>query len=164
MSIYETLWKDEKNRTLLIGSIVTIACIILAILFAMVDQRTAPEWIKGLYYDLNDPEPPYKVGLTIIEIILVSVLYFFLLISLATYSEIRAKLPSWGTILISVIITILFTWFITSLHPAGPALPTNFTSGMQWTIFGVIIAFMFLSVVYIFLTETPEEEKKKKKK
>jgi len=161
MSIYETLWKDEKNRTVLIGSIITITCIILAILFAMVDQRTAPEWIKGLYYDLNDPEPPYKVGLTIIEIIILSVLHFFLLITLATYSEIRAKLPSWGTIIISVVITILFAWFITSLHPAGPALPTNFTSGMQWTIFGVLIGFMFLSVIYIFMTETEEEKKKK---
>lgn len=161
MSLYETIWKDERNRTLLITSIIAITCLIFAILFASIDQFSAPEWIKGLYPDLNSDPLPYKAGLTIIELLLMSGFYFFFLIAIATFSEIRANLPSWGTIVISSIVALLITWFITSIHPAGPALPTNFTSGMQWTIFGVLLIVIILSVVYIFFTESsPEEDKK----
>jgi hypothetical protein len=160
MSLYETIWKDERNRTLLITSIIAITCLIFAILFANIDQVSAPEWIKGLYPDLNSETLPYKAGLTIIELLLMSGFYFFFLIAIATFSEIRANLPSWGTIVISAIVALLITWFITSIHPAGPALPTNFTTGMQWTIFGVLLLVIILSVVYIFFTESPEEDKK----
>ncbi|MHA2357445.1 MAG: hypothetical protein ACXABK_01580, partial [Candidatus Heimdallarchaeaceae archaeon] len=48
MSLYETLWKNERNRTLLISSIVAITCLIIAILLASVDSQSAPNWIKGL--------------------------------------------------------------------------------------------------------------------
>jgi hypothetical protein len=161
MSLYQTIWKDERNRTLLITAIISITCLIFAILFASIDQASAPNWIKGLYPDLNSDVLPYKAGLTIIELLLLSGFYFFFLIAIATFSEIRANLPSWGTIVISAIISLLITWFITSIHPAGPALPTNFTTGMQWTIFGVLLAVIVLSVVYIFFTESPEEEKTK---
>lgn len=160
MSLYETIWKDERNRTLLITAIVSITCLIFAILFASIDQVSAPEWIKGLYPDLNAEVPPYKAGLTIIELLLMSGFYFFFLIAIATFSEIRANLPSWGTIIISAVVALLITWFITSIHPAGPALPTNFTTGMQWTIFGVLLVVIIISVVYIFFTESPEEDKK----
>jgi len=161
MSLYETIWKNERNRTLLISSIVAIACLIIAILLASVDHQSAPNWIRGLYPDLNAEDIPYKAGLTILELLLISGFYFFFLISVATYNELRAKLPSWGTIVISTIVSILITWFITSIHPAGPALPTNFNTGMQWTVYGGLIGVVILSVVYIFLTETPEEGKKK---
>ncbi|MCG3225971.1 MAG: hypothetical protein H7645_03570 [Candidatus Heimdallarchaeota archaeon] len=159
MSLYETIWKDERNRTILITSILSITCLIFAILFASIDQTSAPEWIKGFYPDLNSVDLPYKAGLTIIEFLLMSGFYFFFLIAIATYSELRAKLPSWGIIVISAVISLLITWFITSIHPAGPALPTNFTTGMQWTVFGVLLAVIILSVVYIFFTEAPDEEK-----
>jgi len=33
---------------------------------------------------------------------------------------------------------------------------------MQWTIFGMLILTIILSIVYIFFTESPDEEKKKK--
>jgi hypothetical protein len=135
--------------------------LIFAILFASIDQASAPEWIKGFYPNLNDAVLPYKVGLTILEFVLISGFYFFFLIAIATYSEIRAKLPSWGTIVISAVVSLLVTWFITSIHPAGPALPTNFTTGMQWTVFGVLLAVIVLSVVYIFFTESADEEKSK---
>ena len=161
MSLYETIWKDERNRTLLISSIIAITCLIFAILFASIDQASAPNWIKGLYPDLNGDSIPYKAGLTIIEFLLISGFYFFFLIAIATYSEIRANLPSWGSIIISAVISLLITWFITSIHPAGPALPTNFTSGMQWTIFGALLAMIVLSIVYIFFTEGSEEEQDK---
>jgi len=159
MSLYETIWKNEKNRTLLISSIIAIVCLILAILLASIDQRSAPNWIKGLYFDLN-ADPEYKVGLVILEILLLSGFYFFLLIALATFSEIRANFPSWGTIGISSVIAILVTWFVTSIRPAGKGLGTNFTNGMQWTIFIVLIVVIILSIVYIFLTGEDEEEKK----
>ena len=157
MSLYETIWKNEKNRTLLISSIITIACLIIAILFASIDQRNAADWIKGLYFDLNE-EPVYKVGLVIIELLLISGFYFFFLISLATFSEIRANFPSWGTIGICTIISILVTWLITEIHPAGRGLGTNFTNGMQWTIFIGLIVVIILSVVYIFLTEETDKK------
>ncbi|MEE9410097.1 MAG: hypothetical protein V3V41_04155 [Candidatus Heimdallarchaeota archaeon] len=157
MSLYETIWKNEKNRTLLITSIIAITCLIISILFSIIDQRIAPNWIKGLYFNLNE-DPEYKVGLVIIELLLLSGFYFFLLLALATFSEIRANFPSWGTILISTIISLLVTWFITEIRPAGRGLGTNFTNGMQWTIFIGLIVVVILSIVYIFLTEEAEEK------
>lgn len=156
MSLYETIWKNEKNRTLLISTIVAIGALILAIIIASLNYYSAPNFIKVWYFS-NQAVPHYSIGLVLIEIFLLSLFYFFCLISIATLSEIRANLPSWGTILLSTIIAFLVTWFVTSIYPSGEALPTNFTTGMQWTIFGSLIGVVILSIVYLTLTEPKEE-------
>lgn len=162
MGLYERIWKDTKNRTLLLSSIIFIAALIIAIVFASWEPLTAPSWLAGLYYD--PPGDVYGVGLTIIIAILVSIFYFFLLIALATLSEIRANLPSWGTFIISAIISILVTWMITEIRPKGVGGNPNFNTAMQWTIFGVLIGVIILSIVYIFLTEPGEDEEEEKGK
>jgi len=154
-SLYETIWLNEKNRTLIISSIITIGTIIIAILFASVDYQGAPNWLKGLYRE--DPQAGYNVGLTLLELFLMCVFYFFLLIAIGTFVEIRAGLPSWGTILTTVLISLLFTWLVTSIRP-GEAKVKNFTPAMQGTIFGGLILFMILSVVYLALTTTEEKK------
>lgn len=159
MGLYERIWKDEKNRTLLIGSIIALAVLILAFIFSGWNQNSAPSWLKGLY--LDDPTEIYNVGLTILVGILVSIFYFFLMLALATLREIRAGLPSWGSFVSSSVTAILITWIITSIK-TGLAQETNYTTAMQWTIFGMLILTIILSIVYIFFTESPDEEKKKK--
>lgn len=157
MSMYERLWKNEKNRTLLISSIIVIASGILAVLFASFEYDSAPGILR-LWYFVNQNDRHYSWGLVIMEIILLFMFYFFMLIGIGIYSEIRAKTPSWGSFVITTIITLLFTWFVTSIHPIHRQLPTNFTPGMQWTIFGVLIGLIVLSIVYIALTESKEED------
>jgi len=159
MGLYERIWKDEKNRTLLIGSIIALAVLILAFIFSGWNKNSAPNWLKGLY--LEDPTEIYNVGLTILVGILVSIFYFFLMLALATLREIRASLPSWGSFVSSSVIAILITWIITSIKP-GLAQKTNYTTAMQWTIFGMLILTIILSIVYIFFTESPDEGEKKK--
>ena len=155
MSLYETIWKNEKNRTLMISTIIAIGALILAMIFASLNYSNAPKFIKVWYFS-NQTVRHYSIGLVLIEILLLSLFYFFLLITIATLSEIRANLPSWGTILLSIIIAFLVTWFVTSIHPSE-ALLTNFTTGMQWTIFGCLIGVTILSIVYLALTEPKEE-------
>ena len=157
MGLYERVWKDSRNRTLLISSIILLAALILAIVFASWEPLTAPSWLVGLYYE--DPGSIYGVGLTIITAVLVSIFYFFLLLALATFSEIRANLPSWGTFVFSSIISIL-----TEIRPKGVGGDPNYNTAMQWTIFGVLIVVIVLSIIYIFLTEPSEEEEEKKSK
>lgn len=157
MSIYETIWKNEKNRTLLISSILAIGALIIAIIFASLNYSTAG-FLK-IWYFYDQSERHYSWGLVIAEILLLSVFYFFLLISLGTLSEIRAKLPSWGTFIGSAIITLLVTWFVTVIRPVSGGLPSNFTPGMQWTIFGVLVLVMIISVIYIFFTSEEEDKK-----
>lgn len=159
MGLYERIWKDEKNRTLLISSIIVLAALIIAIIFASWDKTNAPKWLTGLYFE--PPGSEFSVGLTIIIAVLVALFYFFLLIALATFSEIRANLPSWGSFVSSGVISFLVTWIITALRP-GQAQYSNFTTSMQWTVFGVLIVVFILSIIYIFLTEKPDEEDKKK--
>ena len=159
MSIYETIWKNEKNRTLLISSIIAIGSLIVAIIFASLNYNTAGFLKIWYFYDQSDRH--YSWGLVIAEIILLSAFYFFSLIALATLSEIRAKLPSWGSFISSAIITLLVTWLVTVIHPVSGALPSNFTPAMQWTIFGVVVLFMIISVIYIFLTSEEEDKKQK---
>ena len=77
MGLYERIWKDEKNRTLLISSIIVLATLIIAVIFASWDQTNAPNWLKGLYFE--PPGSGYGIGLTIITSILVALFYFFLL-------------------------------------------------------------------------------------
>lgn len=155
MSLYETIWKNEKNRTLLISTIVAIGALILAMIIASLNYDSAPKFIRVWYFS-DQTVRHYSIGLVLIEILLLSLFYFFLLIAIATLSEIRANLPSWGTILLSTIIAFLVTWFVTSIHPRT-AQPTNFTNGMQWTIFGSLIGVIILSIVYLTLTEPKEE-------
>ncbi len=161
MGLYEKVWKDDRNRTLLLSSIILLAALILAIVFASWEPLTAPSWLVGLYYE--DPGSIYGVGLTIITAVLVSLFYFFLLLALATFSEIRANLPSWGTFVISSVIAILVTWMLTEIRPKGVGGNPNYNTAMQWTIFGVLIGVIILSIVYIFLTEPDEEEEQKSK-
>jgi hypothetical protein len=161
MGLYERIWKDEKNRTILLSIIIIIASLILVMVFASWDYENAPNWLKGLYLeDVNN----YNVGLTILTGVLVSIFYFFLLIALATFSEIRANLPSWGSFIIPTLVSILITFIVTVISPTGVGGYTNFTSGMQWTVFGILIVVIFLSIIYIFFTEPSEEEEKKKDK
>lgn len=155
MSLYETIWKNEKNRTLLISTIVAIGALILAMIIASLKYVSAPNFIKVWYFS-DQTVRHYSIGLVLIEILLLSLFYFFFLIAIATLSEIRANLPSWGTILLSTIVAFLVTWFVTSIHPST-ALPTNFTTGMQWTIFGSLIGVVILSIVYLAFTEPKEE-------
>ena len=165
MGLYERIWKDDKNRTLLLSTIILIATLILAIIFASWDYVTAPNWLKGLYIEeVAAGEPmPYNAGLTILTAAFVSIFYFFLLIALATLSEIRANLPSWGAFIIPVVISILSTWLITSIRPKGVGGVSNYNTAMQWTIFGILIGVIFLSIIYIFFTEPSEDEDEKKK-
>ncbi|MCK4895748.1 MAG: hypothetical protein KAS47_03010 [Candidatus Heimdallarchaeota archaeon] len=162
MSIYQTLWKNDKNRTLLISSIIVIGTLIVAIIFASLNYDTAG-FLRIWYYADQDVRH-YSWGLVIAEVLLLSLFYFFLLISFATLSEMRAKLPSWGTFVTSSTISILVTWLITSIRPRGGGLPSNFTSGMQWTIFGVLIVVIIASIFYIFFLEEEKVDKPKKVK
>ena len=154
-SLYETIWLNEKNRTLIISIIITIATVIVAILLASIDYQGAPNWLKGLYRE--DPTAGYNVGLTLLELFLICVFHFFLLIAIGTFVEIRAGLPSWGTIISTSIISILLTWLVTSIKP-GEAKVKNFTPAMQGTIFGGLVAFIILSTVYLTLTSTEEKK------
>lgn len=160
MSIYQTLWKNDKNRTLLISSIIIIGTLIVAIIFSSLNYETAG--FLRIWYFIDQDVRHYSWGLVIAEILLLSAFYFFLLILLATLSEIRAKLPSWSTFISSSIISILITWLITSIRPRGGGLPSNFTSGMQWTIFGVLIAVIIASIFYIFFLEEEKVDRPKK--
>ncbi|MHA1345670.1 MAG: hypothetical protein ACTSVO_08840 [Candidatus Heimdallarchaeaceae archaeon] len=162
MSIYQKLWKNDKNRTLLISSIIVIGTLIVATIFASLNYDTAG-FLKIWYYADQDVRH-YSWGLVLAEILLLSLFYFFLLISLATLSEIRANLPSWSTFITSSIIAILITWLITSIRPRGGGLPSNFTSGMLWTIFGVLILVIIASIFYIFFLDVEEVDKSKKVK
>jgi len=159
MGLYERIWKDQKNRTLLISSIIALAFIILAFVFSGWNHSSAPGWLKGLY--LEDPSEAYNVGLTLLIGFFVSIFYFFLMLALATLREIRTGLPSWGSFVSSSITSILITWIVTSIKP-GLAQETNYTAGMQWTIFGILLGVIILSIFYIFFTESPDEEEKKK--
>lgn len=162
MGLYERIWKDEKNRTLLLSTIILLASLILALVFASWEYGTAPKWLQGLYIEQVSGEAvSYNVGLTILTGVLVSIFYFFLLIALATLSEIRANLPSWGSFIFPVIIAISVTWIITSIgyNAAGVS---NFNTAMQWTVFGILVGVIFLSIFYIFLTEPKEDEEEKK--
>ena len=161
MSLYERIWKDDKNRTVLISSIILLATLILAVLFASWGYNNVPGWLEGLYLD---DIKSYNVGLTILTSVLVSIFYFFLLITLATISEIRANLPSWGTFVISSVISILVTSIVLYFIKFNAASESNFNTGMQWTVFGILIASIILSVVYIFFTEPSEEDEKDKSK
>ncbi len=164
MGLYERIWKDDKNRTLLLSVIILLATLILAIMFASWDYINAPAWLQGLYKEVIVGEPiSYNAGLTILTAVLISIFYFFLLIALATLSEIRANLPSWGTFIIPVVISILVTWMITSISPTGVGGNSNYNSGMQWTLFGILVVVIFLSIIYIFLTEPGDEEEEKGK-
>ncbi|MHA1202210.1 MAG: hypothetical protein ACTSQ4_06795 [Candidatus Heimdallarchaeaceae archaeon] len=162
MSIYQTLWKNDKNRTLLISSIIVIGALIVAIIFASLSHETAG--FLRVWYFVDQDVRHYSWGLVMAEVILLTLFYFFLLISLATWSEMRAKLPSWGTFITSSLISILVTWLITSIRPRGSGLPSNFTSGMQWTIFGVLTAVIIASIFYIFFLEEDKVERQKKVK
>ena len=161
MGLYERIWKDDKNRTILLSTIMLLASLILAIVFASWDHVNAPNWLKGLY---KEDVEVYNAGLTILTAVLVSIFYFFLLIALATLSEIRANLPSWGAFIIPSVVSILATWVITVISPTGVQGYTNYTTGMQWTVFGILIGIIIISIVYIFFTEPSEEEEKEKKK
>ncbi len=152
MSIYETIWKNDKHRTLLISGIVAIASLILAILFASYGKENTPIWLEWLY----QPEE-FRIGLTILEIILLALLYFHLLMFLATFMELKAALPSWGTIGFSAVFTLLFTWLVVMIKPYEATDVTNFTPAMIWTIYGSLVFLMILSVVYLFYT-TPEKK------
>ena len=154
MSFYQTLWKDEKNRTLLISIIITIGALILAILFASYsgDENT-PGWLQGLY-----EQGEYRIGLTILIIVFLMILHFFFLIAIATFAEIRAIMPSWGTLGLSAIFTLLITWMVVSIKIYGGSNLSNFTNGMKWTIFGVMLGFIVLTITYVFFTETKEKE------
>ena len=96
---------------------------------------------------LVDPTETYNVGLTFLVAAFVSIFYFFLMIALATLKEIRAGLPSWGSLVTSSVTAILVTWIVTSIKP-GVAAATNYTSGMQWTIFGVLLVVIIISINY----------------
>ena len=162
MSIYQTLWKNDKNRTLLISLIIVVGTLIIAIIFASLNYDTAG-FLK-IWYFIDQDVRHYSWGLVAAKAILFSLFYFFLLISLATLSEMRAKLPSWSTFVTSSIISILVTWLITSIRPRGGGLPTNFTSGMQWTIFGVLIVVIIASIFYMLFLEEEKVDKPKKVK
>ena len=162
MSIYQTLWRNEKNRTLLISSIIVIGTLILAIIFAALHYNTA-SFLK-IWYFVDQEVRHYSWGLVIAEILLLSLFYFFLVILLGTISEMRAKLPSWGTFITSAAISILVTWLITSIRPISGATPSNFTPEMQWTIFGVLILMIIASILYIFFTDEEKADSSKKQK
>jgi len=161
MSLYERIWKDAKNRTVLISSIILLTTLILAVLFASWGYNNVPEGLKGLYLD---DISQYNVGLTILTGFLVSIFYFFLLITLATISEIRANLPSWRTFATSSVISILVTSIVLYLIRFNAASESNFNTGMQWTVYGFLIVTIFLSIVYIFFTEPSEDDEKDKAK
>jgi hypothetical protein len=162
MSIYQTLWRNEKNRTLLISSIIVIGTLILAIIFAALHYDTAG-FLKIWYY-VDQSDRHYSWGLVIAEILLLALFYFFLVILFGTISEMRAKLPSWGTFITSSIISILVTWLVTSIRPISGATKTNFTPEMQWTIFGVLILIIIASIFYIFFTDEEKTDSSKKQK
>jgi len=152
MSIYQTFWKDKRNRTALVSSIIAIAMLILVIFLASLKQDFVPDWLKWMY-----TPGEYNIGLTIITFICLAILYLFTLIAIATINEIRANLPGWGSIILSTIITFLIGIMATFIKPEEAEKYWNYTAGMRWTIFGSLFAFVILSVVYLFFTETPEE-------
>ncbi|MHA1302659.1 MAG: hypothetical protein ACTSQE_00235 [Candidatus Heimdallarchaeaceae archaeon] len=156
MSFYQTVWKDKKNRTALISSIIAMGFLILTIFIASFKTSYVPEWLQWLY-----TPGEYNVGLTIITFVCLSILYFFTLIAIATITEIRASSPGWGSIVLSAIITFLVGLMVTFIKPEEGERYLNYTAGMRWTIFGCLFGFIILSIVYLFFTETSEEEKKR---
>lgn len=153
-SMYEKIWLNEKHRTIFISSIIATASLIVAILFASVDREGAANWLKGLYPEV--PGETYSVGLTLIVMFCMMLFYFFFLIATATLTELRANFPSWGSVLFSIIFTIIISWLITIIKP-GQAKLSNFSSGMRWTVIGGVLGFIVLSTLYLVFTETPEE-------
>ncbi len=158
MSFYQKIWNDKKNRTLLISSIITIGFVLITVIIASLKNESAPNWLKWLYTPGS-----YNVGLTIFTMIFLMIIYWFTLISLGTVSEIKAQLPGWGSIVVSSILTILIGLFATYIRPDATERYWNYTSGMRWTIFGGLVLFIILSIIYLFLTETPEEQQTKSK-
>ncbi|MHA1687345.1 MAG: hypothetical protein ACTSYD_13255 [Candidatus Heimdallarchaeaceae archaeon] len=153
-SLYERIWLNKKHRTIFISVIITIASLILAILFASVDREGAAKWLQGLYP--TTPGETYSVGLTILEMIFMMIFYFFLLMTIATLSELKASFPSWGTIISSSIIALIVSWLVTVIKP-GEAKQSNFSPAMRWTLLGGLLGFIVLSTIYLIFTETPEE-------
>lgn len=163
MSFMEKYIENPVGRSGLISLIITLGLWVLAGFISLTP------WVKGAWYSFlyKDvtiaPEDRYNILLVIIDIVLITISYFYLTVALGNFAELRNSIPGWTEVGTSIIISGVIAFFQPKFTISGKLSGTDkdlgyshFTPDMQITVFWVSLLMILLTTFYIFKTEPKE--------
>ncbi len=159
-SISEQLIQNPTGRTAIFSLLIALFLFFLAWIIPLANI-TGGEWYDFLYKDVELPENErFNWALMIIETLLFTIFYLFLVIFFGSLAELRNNLPSWGEVFISAVITLGLAYFLPRFSTSGTIEGTesesgfnHFTGDMQIAVFWLTLLGIILMTLYIIYSD-----------
>ncbi len=164
MSSFTDTLSTPIGRTAALSFLLTLVFLFFAGIIPLA-ENTDDAFYSFLYQDLEKAEGDrFNWYLVILESILLSLSYLFMLIFFGSMAEIRNNLPSWGEAFLSTFITLVLTFFFINLSVEGSIAGTDassgfnhFTESMRRATFIFTIIGIILMTLYMIKSEPVED-------
>ncbi|MHA2250791.1 MAG: hypothetical protein ACXAD7_10525 [Candidatus Kariarchaeaceae archaeon] len=164
-SVSEQLFQSPTGRTAIFSFLIAAALFLFAWVIPLASLDGDP-WYDFLYKDVTLPEEDrFNWGLVLVESLLFTLFYLFILIFFGSLAELRNNLPSWGEVVISAIITVGFAFFLPKFTTSGSVEGTenetganHFTGPMQTAVFWLSVLGIILMTLYVIYSGKDQEE------
>lgn len=163
--MYERYFGSRIGRTFVITGILVLIFGYLAVIIPLAPANNNA-WYSFLYKDVTlDPADRFNAILVILEALLLTLFYFFLVVALGSYAEVNNRIPSWTELVLAAIISVLLSYLLPQISIGQATLVNNgtgtgtkhFTPKMQlWVFLGTLVG-IILSSLYIFYSAPKEE-------
>lgn len=156
-SLVEQYIENPTGRTVIFSFLIA-AFLFLISWFIPLANPGEESWYNFLYKDLTLPvEDRFNWGLVIVEVLLFTLFFFFMVVFLGSLSDMRNTLPSYFEMFTAAVITLTLAAFIPKIEVTGAEGAGNFTPGMQTGVFWFSVLGVILMILYIYFTRPADE-------
>jgi hypothetical protein len=163
-SLVEKYFENPTGRTAIFSFLIA-AFLFLISWFIPLANVAEDSWYSFLYKDVTLPvEDRFNFGLVIIEVILFTLFFFFVVVFLGSMADLRNTLPSYFEIFTAAVISITLAAFIPKIGVTGGVAGTgtdkgvsHFTPDMQTTVIWLTILGILLMTLYLYFTRPADE-------
>lgn len=172
MSTYQQLFNTRPGRTSLISGLIAIILLYIAFLIPSAPYDTEA-WYFFLYQNVDIEAENFVWSLVLVESLLLTIIYLFLVIFAGSYAELQNRLPSYGEMLFAGFIALGGALIITQLTVAQGAVQIGegvdpigagfryFNRSMRTTVFFLTLLGIILVTAYIYFTSPNEDDDRK---
>lgn len=164
MSFVEKYIENPTGKSALISTITAGLFFVISWLIPLAGYEEG-KWYLFLYKDITiAAEDRFNIGLVLLEVLLLTLFFFYLTVALGNYSEIRDSLPGWKELGTAFVITITLAAFVPKIGITGDFTGTatdkgfnHFTESMQSTVFWLTLLGIIIASLYLKYTQPKEE-------
>ena len=156
-SLVEQYIENPTGRTVILSFLIA-AFLFLISWFIPLANPSEESWYSFLYKDLTLPvEDRFNWGLVIIEAVLFTLFFFFMVVFLGSLTDLRNALPSYFEMFTAAVITFALVIFIPKIGVTGAEGAGNFTPEMQTAVLWFSILGVVLIFLYLYFTRPADE-------